>query len=125
MRRSRATRQAWPGRRMRVARWWARLLMGSAFTVTVAAPAVALADAVSDGDTAPAAQSSPAPACMTVCEQAAVPATSTATREDLRQQIDQSHAQARYQLGSSQPEQLVPSHPYSQGHYQLGAGHQD
>jgi hypothetical protein len=92
-----------------------RLALVSAFALTIAAPAVALADMETDPNPAAPPDSC---TCTSACGQAAA-------REDARQAADQDHAQSSYQLGSRESDWYAPSHPYSQSHYQLGAGHED
>ena len=104
--------------------WWTtwlnRLAMGSALTLTMAVPAVAFADTATDPQAAPDKYE-----CAKACGEPQEPQAPGTSREDVRQATDQDHAQSSYQLGSGQPEQATPEHPYTQAHYQLGAGHQD
>jgi hypothetical protein len=95
--------------------------MGSVFTLTLAAPAVALADMSTDPNAAPDK------AGMDECiQKSGEPEAPGTTRKDERQAAEQDYAQSRYQLGSNQqPEWNVPNRSFSQASYQLGAGHQD
>jgi hypothetical protein len=116
----RRTKERARGIRVRAARWWVRLAMGSAFTLAAAAPAVALADMTTDTDAPP--DSPGASECVTMCRQ---PDTTGTPQGDDRQTGEQDHGQASYQPGGRGMWVVTPEHPYSQSHYQLGSGHQD
>ena len=106
-----------------VARWWSRLAVGSAFTLALAVPAVALADTATEPETAPPPDMGQMESCMNACNDAMAPAG--ATREEQRQAAEQDDAQSSYQLGDKDEGWNVRGHPYTQAHYQLGAGHKD
>ncbi|HVZ89662.1 MAG TPA: hypothetical protein VHG72_22055 [Polyangia bacterium] len=72
------------------------------------------------------AQPPEVPTCAQMCQQQDVPQTSeTQARRDEAASAGQ--AQSGYQLGASPASTVMApqAHPYTQAHYQLGAGHQE
>ncbi|HXJ22905.1 MAG TPA: hypothetical protein VMT03_21990 [Polyangia bacterium] len=102
------------------ARWWGRLAIGSVFTLTVAAPAVALANGGTDADAAPPpANTSDMPACLPTDNQLATPETTGMTRQEIREQAGTDYAQGYFQRMTDGSEWYVRGRPYTQGRYQL------
>jgi hypothetical protein len=107
--------------------WWQRFLLASAVAFGIVTPAVALARPSTHDDSAPAADTrdtSSASAGMNATT--ADEGTASMCESFDRQAAVQSTSQSDYQPGTSAsaPSQ-ASEHPYTQSHYQLGAGHQD
>ena len=102
-------------------RWWPRWATGSALVLALGVPTTAFAG----DDPAPAQPSEPS-RCVQICEgQSGTQARDVQERTCQAASSDQ--AQSGYQLGASPSSPVMPpdDHPYTQAHYQLGAGHQD
>ena len=103
-------------------RWWPRFVIGSALALSLGGPTAALAEE----DQTPAQPSEPS-RCVQMCEAEAQPQPGADARERAREAASSEQAQSGYQLGASPSSVVVPpdEHPYTQAHFQLGAGHED
>jgi len=124
-----ASQLAWKGSHAR--RWWSRLGRHGAFALALALPSIAVAATTDDNQD----RTQDRPGVMT--HNQANPATASDTTQtawdlmvDWRDRsTNRDSTQSNYQPGST-PESSSPSvdpadHPYAQGHFQQGAGHQD
>jgi len=106
--------------------WWSRFLLASAVAFGILTPAVAIAAPSSDDTAAADARDTTGSAAASERRANESAAGMCQCQSCARQSAVQSHAQSEYQPGTNRamaPE--TPDHPYSQSHYQLGAGHQD
>lgn len=101
--------------------WWTRLAAGFGFALVLGVPAVALADEATGPTDQDAYQTRDVTPQVYDTWSANGPLCAACGDQNRPPPVEQS----RYEPSSTEPTVVASPHPYTQSHYQLGAGHSD